>query len=512
MKQEEKNRLKEWESYLSDIRLSTVAEKSLTKLEIEQKKDYLEKHPAEWIQYFFPKYARYPFAKFHLRAINRIVNNPEWYEVLSWSRELAKSTIVMFCVLYLALTGRKRCVILASATEKSAEKLLKPYIANLQANQRIIQFYGKQETPSQWTVLSFKAKCGCSFYGIGAGNAPRGVRNENVRPDEILVDDFDTDEDCRNPDTVDKKWDWFEKALYPTRSVSEPTQVIFCGNIIAKDTCVARAGARADHWDVINIVDKDGNSTWPEKNTPGNIERIRSTLSKKAFEGEYMNNPVEEGKIFKNIIYTKVPDLKKFKFLVLYGDPSYSNKGARRNEKKSKKSVVLLGLLKGTYYVINCRIGNYTNAVFIDNYIELLKYVAKRTTVYCYIENNSLQDPFYEQVFTPLIRETRQKERIDLYIYGDTRKKSDKGPRIEAALEPLVRNGRLVFNEEFKDNPNMQEMVDEFRLFTLLMPYGADGPDSVEGGKYIIDQKTAEMQPVDTIGYKDYKDMNDNRM
>ena len=110
--------------------------------------------------------------------------------------------------------------------------------------------------------------------GIGAGSAPRGSRNEAVRPDVLLVDDFDTDEDCRNPVTLDKKWDWWEKALYPTRSVSESTLVVFCGNIIAKDCCVARAGTIADSWDIVNIRDRDGHSTWPQKNTEDDLEKI----------------------------------------------------------------------------------------------------------------------------------------------------------------------------------------------------------------------------------------------
>ena len=31
---------------------------------------------------------------------------------------------------------------------------------------------------------------------------PRGSRNEAIRPDVLLVDDFDTDEDTKNPDTI----------------------------------------------------------------------------------------------------------------------------------------------------------------------------------------------------------------------------------------------------------------------------------------------------------------------
>ena len=139
---EEKCKLREWEAYKADILNATPVETGLTGAEKERKRAYLEARPVEWIRYFFPKYATYPFAAFQTRAIRRILEHDEWFEVLSWSRELAKSTVVMFCVMYLALTGRKRNVILASATEASAAKLLRPYLANFEANGRIKAFYG----------------------------------------------------------------------------------------------------------------------------------------------------------------------------------------------------------------------------------------------------------------------------------------------------------------------------------------------------------------------------------
>lgn len=502
---EEKQKLKEWEAYKNDIASSTPVEVNLTEAEKAKKRTYLEAHPIEWIQYFFPKYTKYPFAKFQIKAINRILGYDEWFEVLSWSRENAKSTIVMFCVMYLALTQKKKNVILASATETSAEKLLRPYKANFEANGRIKAFYGEQANIGQWTDSEFVAKCGCAFYAVGAGNAPRGSRNEAIRPDVLLVDDFDTDVDCRNPDTLNKKWAWWEKALYPTRSVSEPTLVVFCGNIIAKDTCVARAGAKADHWDIVNLVDKNGESTWPEKNTPESIARIRKSISKAAFEGEYMNNPVTEGNIFHNLPLGKIPPLKKFKFLIIYGDPAYSNS---KNKASSTKAVWLLGKLKSTYYIIKGFVGRVTNAEYIDWFYQLRKYVGTQTTVYCYQENNTLQDPFFEQVFKPLIRAHNEARKDNLYIKGNGRSKMDKATRIEANLEPVDRNGMWVFNEEEKDNPHMKELREQFLLFELSLPYPADGPDCIEGGFNIINEKIKELDPGVTIGYEEFRDNN----
>lgn len=500
---EEKQKIKDWAAYVDNIRNETPVDISMSETEKLRMKAYLEAHPIEWVQYFFPMYAKYPFAAFQKKAIRRILGNPEWFEVLSWSRELAKSTIVMFCVMYLVLTGKKRNVILASATEKSAEKLLAPYRANFEGNARIKYFYGEQVNLGQWTSTLFAPKCGASFMGIGAGNAPRGARNEAVRPDVLLVDDFDTDEDCRNPATLDKKWDWWEKALYPTRSVSEPTLIIFCGNIIAKDTCVARAGAKADHWDIVNLVDRNGNSTWPEKNTPENIERIRKSISTKAYQGEYMNNPVTEGKIFRNLSFGKVPALKKFKFLVCYGDPAYSN---RKDKSDSTKAVWLIGKLKGVYYIIKGFLARETNANYIDWFYLVKEYVGSQTVVYYYQENNSLQDPFFEQVFKPLIREANSRRKDSLYIREDMRAKIDKASRIEANLEPIDRNGGWIFNEDEADNPHMQELIDQFKLFEMSLPYNADGPDCIEGGITILDDKMRELDSViDTYSPEDLR-------
>lgn len=78
---------------------STPVDTSMSHAEREKHRLYLEAHPIEWIKFFFPGYAKYEFADFQKRAIRRILAHDEWYEVLSWSRELAKSTITMFVVL-----------------------------------------------------------------------------------------------------------------------------------------------------------------------------------------------------------------------------------------------------------------------------------------------------------------------------------------------------------------------------------------------------------------------------
>lgn len=498
-----------WEEFHRGLLRDMHVDESLSRRDIERRRAELEKDLVEWIRFFFPAYAKYDFAPFHIRAIRRIIDNPEWYEVLSWSRELAKSTVAMFTLMYLALTGRKRFVALASATIDSAKRLLLPFKLNFEANPRIRQFYGEQPTPGQWTDTEFACRCGAKFIALGAGSAPRGMRNEAIRPDVLYFDDYDTDEDCRNPATLDKKWDWAEQALYPTRSISEPTLVLWCGNIIAKDCCIVRAGKLANSWDVVNIRGKDGRSTWPQKNSEEQIDRILSKISVKAQQGEYFNNPVAEGKIFRNLPFGKVPPLSRFRFLIAYGDPAYSNS---RKKDSSTKALVLLGKLRGVYYVVKAFLGHATNADFIDWYFQMDDFIGGKANIYRYMENNSLQDPFFQQVFKPLLQQECKRRKHELFIRGDGRKKADKATRIEANLEPIDRNCLWLFNEKERDNPMMQELINQFKLFELSLPYPADGPDAVEGAVFMNNLKTAEMEPTLTISYKEINEQNPYRM
>lgn len=510
MKQTDRLALLDWEKYKEDIARATPVDRNMTAAEREKHREYLEKHPIEWIKFFFPNYVKYEFADFQKKAIRRIIAHDEWFEVLSWSRELAKSTVTMFIVMNLTLTGRKKNVILTSNSKDNAVRLLDPYRANLEANGRIMAYYGKQELPGSWTEDEFTTKGKVSFRALGSGQSPRGSRNEAIRPDVLLVDDFDTDEDTKNPDIIQKRWDWWENALYPTRSISEPTLVIFCGNIIAKDCCVVRAGEMADSWDIVNIRDKNGFSTWPEKNSEEDIDRTLSKISKKAAQGEYFNNPISVGEVFENIAYGKVPALSKFKFLVVYGDPAPGESKGKKG--KSFKTVSLCGKLGGRLYVIKTFLAQALNAEFIDWYVRMLEFVGGKTNVYCYMENNKLQDPFFQQVFKPLVAKVRREQKIALFIRGDEEKKTDKATRIEANLEPLNREGNLILNEAERDNPHMKELEDQFKLFTLTMRYPADGPDAVEGANRIIDELIRRIEPPVFRSRKDVRKRNKKRL
>ncbi|MBD1394269.1 hypothetical protein [Mucilaginibacter glaciei] len=484
----------EWETFRDNMYKATPVDLNETPLEKRKRIAKLEANPEQWFKFYLPNFYTSEAAPFHIAATKRVLANPEWYEVRSWARELSKSGRTMMEVLYLVLTGKKKNILMVSSTYDAAVRLLLPYKTILELNDRIINDYGVQQTIGSWEAGEFKTKGGAAFRALGAGQSPRGTRNDAFRPDVILIDDIDTDEECRNKERIKIKIKWIEEALIPTRSISNPLMIIVCGNIIAKYCCVTELANKADKHDVINIIDKFGNSTWA-KNTPEMIARIRKTVSSNAFQKEYMNNPIIEGGTFKEITYGKPPKINRCDMVVAYSDPSTSDKNGGVKSAASHKSIVIVGFKNYQYFVYWLRVDQINNSGFVDWLFEAEDYLDRHDVdpKKIYIENNSLQDPFYTQVIQPLIKtRTKERKRNDRPpITPDRRKKPDKFFRIDGTLEPINREGNLIFSEELKNSPHMTRMEEQM-LAVNETSKTMDGPDALEGAVWKIQKRSTK--------------------
>lgn len=444
----------------------------------------LEASPEAWFKYYFVNYYTSEPADFHIKATKRVLANMEWYEVRSWARELSKSARTMMEVLFLAMTGKKKNILLVSNSADNAERLLLPYKAILEKNNRILADYGTQKRIGSWEASEFKTRKGVAFRAVGAGQSPRGTRNDAKRPDVVLVDDIDTDELCRNPDLVNERIKWIEQALIPTRSVDSPLLVIACGNIIAKHCCITAMGNKADKWDVVNIRDKNNESAWPQKNSEKAILRLQNMISYESFQKEYCNNPMDGGDTFKDITFDAMPQLRHCDYVVIYADPATSNKDKGN---ASSKAIVIVAKKGLVFYVYKAWVDQMSNAHFCEYLFESYAICQKAGVdpVYVYIENNTLQDPFYEQVLLPHIYRIGNERKVALPIRPDARKKPEKYSRIEGTLEPLNRLEYLKFNHSEETKPDMERLVAQFTNFSRKAKL-MDGPDAVEGAVKII--------------------------
>jgi len=494
-KAEDKKYYELWQQFRDNTRKATPIDLTESVVAKQQRIAKLEKSPEAWFKYYFPNFYTSEPAPFHIKATKRVLANPEWYEVRSWSRELSKTGRTMMEVLYLVMTGKKKNILMVSSTYDNAARLLLPYRSILEANNRIINDYGEQESLGSWEAGEFVTKKGVSFRALGSGQSPRGTRKDEVRPDCILIDDIDTDEECRNAQRIKEKVKWLEEALYGTRSISNPLLWIACGNIIAKYCCITEMAKVADIHEIINIRGKDGLSSWPTKNTEALIDRSLSKISWSAAQKEYFNNPISTGDVFEKLKFDKCPPLKSCDNVLIYADPSTSNKDRGVNKQASYKSVGVIGKKGSKYYCYKVWCKQTSNAKFVSylyaayNYLVTNEVDVKRV----HIENNSLQDPHYEQVLLPEIKKQGTEQNLHLPVTPDTRKKSDKYFRIEGTLEPLNRLGNLIFNIAEKNDPDMKVMEDQM-LSVSETAKMMDAPDMLEGGIWILQNKTVQME------------------
>ncbi|GGH02796.1 phage terminase large subunit family protein [Pedobacter zeae] len=472
-----------FEELAREIRQATPTDPNETPAEQRRRKQELEKpgNEKKWMKYYCPNFCGAEFAKFQAKAIARIIKNKRWFEILMWSRELAKSTITMMTVLYLVLVKKElRNILMVSNSEDNAVRLLAPYKAILESNQRLIKDYGKQMKPGSWTDSEFITRGGVSFRGIGAGQSPRGTRIENFRVDCILIDDIDTDEECRNPKRVISKFKWIQEALIPTVSVSGNYRILMCGNKIAKICTVELASKLAHSVDQVNIRDENGKSSWPEKNSEEDIDAILGILSYSSAQKEYFNNPITEGTVFSEMHYGAMRPLSDYKYLVCYTDPSFKD-----SKKNDFKATVLVGKYKDQFHVLKAFVEQTTTATMVGWHYTMTDYVGGRTPIYHYMEANFLQDTLLQK-----FHDVGQERDQVIPIKGDKRKKPDKFTRIETLLEPLNSQGKLILNEKEISSKHMERLAEMFMALEPGSTTHDDAPDAVEGAVWIINNKT----------------------
>ena len=495
-----KKRLEQWQKHCRDVSNSTTVNEAepvdvRTERIARARRDY-----AFFVRYYFPHWCTgsdgriIPSAKFHIDTAENIKKNRTLKTVLEWARGHAKSThIGVFIPMWLMCQEQRdiNVVVLVGKSQDSSRTLLSDIQAELQFNQRFTHDFGEQYNTGHWMNGEFVTRTGVAFFSRGRGQSPRGLRYRENRPDYIIIDDLDDDELCLSKDRVDKLTKWVKEALFGTFGAAGG-RFIMVGNLISNQSVLVNiASSEGVQVTRVDIRNSYGQPSWPEYWTEERIREKEFFMGFSSFQKEYMNNPVTEGTVFKEMVYGPVPELDKFRFLVGYGDPAPANS---KDGKGSFKSLFLMGAVNGVYYVIKGFIDHTTNAEFVDWYYALRDYVANRTQLYYFIENNTLQNPFYEQVFIPLFID-RGRESGLIGITPDERKKPDKFSRIEGNLEPMNRLGRLVLNEEEKGNPHMQRLVEQFLLVTPQLKAPADGPDCIEGGVWIVNEKMANLQP-----------------
>ena len=256
------------------------------------------------------------------------------------------------------------------------------------------------------------------------------------------------------------------------------------GNLISKTSVLANIiktpGVTTTK---VNVVDKDGKPSWPELWKPDKIKEREQFMGYRAFQKEYMNNPITDGAVFRNdwIKWKNPLPLREYAELVLYIDPSF--KPTTKNDYKAAK---LWGKTKsGELHHLKAFCRQTTVGEMVRWLYDLYERLQQHSVaVRFYMEANFVQDIILDE-----FRREGEARGYQLPVIPDKRKKPDKFQRVEA-ISPLWERGLVFYNAHEKNDPDMTAGVEQTLAFEKGMSGHDDGPDADEGAIYILQKRT----------------------
>ena len=481
-----------WKQHCETVQSATAVNINETQAQRLARIRRLRSDYAAFVDYYFPHWTinpetgkATPCAPFHVSAANAILKDRNIKAAFQWHRGAAKSTNMdVFVPMWLMAQEHREInvMVLVGKSEDNAKTLLGDIQAELQYNQRYIHDFGEQYNAGSWEEGEFVTRSEVAFFARGRGQSPRGLRYRSHRPDYVIVDDLDDDELVESPDRVNKLFDWLRSALFGTLDGGRG-RFIMVGNLIAKNSVLARwCDIKSVHVTRVNIYDNRGNVSWAAKWTPQEVKDIEAVVGYRAFQKEYMNNPIIEGAIFRNewIRWGKRPAWSKFSEIVLYIDPSF--KGSTKNDYKAAK---LWGKAGTTLYHLRAFVRQSSVAEMVRWCYDLYEWTREQgIAVRWYMEANFMQDTILDE-----FRREGELRGYQLPITGDKRKKPDKFLRVEA-ISPLWERGFVVYDETQRDDPDMLAGIDQTLAFEKGMRGHDDAPDADEGAIWMLQRDT----------------------
>lgn len=454
---------------------------------------------------YFPHYIKHANAVLHdylYQRLPAIVDAKEGqHEAIAAPRGNAKSTLVtQIFTLWCVLTGRKRYPIIVMDALDQAATMLEAIKAELQFNPRLaMDFPSAAGQGRVWQVGTITTVNDCKIQAFGSGKRMRGLRHGPHRPDLVIGDDLENDENVRSPEQRDKLESWLKKTVLSLGAADDSMDVIVIGTILHYDSVLSRLlknplwkrqkfkaiiqwPHRMDLWDeweeLLLNVDDEGQAAaqfyrkhatameqgtkvcWPAGQPLLKLMIKRARDGHAAFDSEQQNDPIsgDDAPFAHGIIQFWVNRLNDW---VFYGscDPSLGKHGASRDP-----SALLVGGFNrttGILDVVEAKIAKRLPDKIISDVIELQR---QYRCVLWAVE--SVQ--FQEFLRTELVKRSAR-----LGIPVPARAvipHSDKLLRIES-LQPHIANGLIRLH------PSQTTLIEQLTHFPKADH--DDGPDAL---------------------------------
>ena len=455
---------------------------------------------------------RYPLTAADPKTISRL---PGVRRAVAAPRGHAKSTNLTFKgTMHSTLYGYKHYPIIISDSSEQAEGFLDNIRVEFEENTAILEDFGPL-AGSVWRSNVLVTKTNIKIEAIGSGKKIRGRKHRNWRPDLIILDDVENDENVRTPEQRKKLKDWFDKAV--SKCGDDYTDIVYIGTLLHYDSLLAKTLAnpayrsikykavirfsQADdlwqQWETIftdlSNDDREADALaffqahkaamlegtqvlWEEKLSYYDLMVMRVSEGEASFNSEEQNEPINpDDCLFMEEWFDYYNEAE-----VNFGDPAFDFFGfidpsLGKTKRSDFSAIVTLAKHKGSgyMYVVDADIERrHPDRIIAD-------VLAKERWLRASFGHGYRKLGAETNQFQWFLKEELAKASAKAGLYlpiEEVQQTSDKVMRIQT-LQPDVKNKYIKFNRRHK---RLLEQLTQF-------PMGAhdDGPDALEGARSI---------------------------
>ena len=455
---------------------------------------------------------RYPLTAADTKTISRL---PGVRRAVAAPRGHAKSTNLTFKgTMHSTLYGYKHYPIIISDSSEQAEGFLDNIRVEFEENTAILEDFGPL-AGSVWRSNVLVTKTNIKIEAIGSGKKIRGRKHRNWRPDLIILDDVENDENVRTPEQRKKLKDWFDKAV--SKCGDDYTDIVYIGTLLHYDSLLAKTLAnpayrsikykavirfsQADdlwqQWESIftDLANDDREADalaffqahkeamlegtqvlWEEKLSYYDLMVMRVSEGEASFNSEEQNEPINpDDCLFMEEWFDYYNEAE-----VNFGDPAFDFFGfidpsLGKTKRSDFSAIVTLAKHKGSgyMYVVDADIERrHPDRIIAD-------VLAKERWLRASFGHGYRKLGAETNQFQWFLKEELAKASAKAGLYlpiEEVQQTSDKVMRVQT-LQPDVKNKYIKFNRRHK---RLLEQLTQF-------PMGAhdDGPDALEGARSI---------------------------
>lgn len=456
-----------------------------------------------FVSNYFPHYvrssSRSQLHNYLFEHLPQVLQQPSSVHLaIAAPRGEAKSTLVsQLFTLYCLVAQKKRYALIVMDSIDQAYPMLEAIKVELEFNQRLrVDFPEIAGQGRVWQAATIVTKANQKVQVAGSGKRLRGLRHGAYRPDLVVLDDIENDEQVRSPEQRDKLHDWLKKTVLPLGAAGDKLDVVYIGTILHYDSVLNRTlSSKAwktakfkalirqpddmslwDKWEDLYLnegeavadafysqnksaMDKGAVVSWAARPIL-TLMKIRARDGHATFDSEYQNDPLSsDDAMFANALtyWTELPGE-----LVYFGalDPSLGKAGASRDP-----SAILVGGYHretGKLYVIEAQVKKRLPDLIIEDVIRMQKqYQCQRW----FVETVQFQEFLKDE----LVKRSAQRG-IPVPATA-TKPNTDKMLRIES-LQPHMANGLILLHS------SQATLISQLRHFPKADH--DDGPDALE--------------------------------